>query len=154
MQRAESAPEKFEFRVELMSEFLWFVQFRWFSCITNFPVWANFSGDATRGSSVRTIWVPRGADVRISIGYEHERHVRDNKVAMDLLTRGASNPTSKRLGPTAGKRKGRETEERTSEARTLGNDPQGRQVCSEARDPEGMEAATQESREPAPAGLT
>ena len=48
MQRAESAPENFESRVELMSEFLWFVQFRRFSCITNFPVWANFSVDAKR----------------------------------------------------------------------------------------------------------
>ena len=42
MQSAESAPEKLEFRVELMSEFLWFVQFRWFRCIANFPVWAIF----------------------------------------------------------------------------------------------------------------
>ena len=88
------------------------------------------------------------------MGYGHERLVRDNKVAMDLLAREASNPTSRRLGPTAGKRKGRETEERNSEARTLGDDPHGRQVCSEARDPEGLEAATRESREPAPDGVT
>ena len=54
MQRTESVPEKFEFRVKLVSEFLWFVQFRWFRCIANFPVWANCSGDVTRRSSVRT----------------------------------------------------------------------------------------------------
>ena len=56
MQRTESVPEKFEFRVKLVSEFLWFVQFRWFRCIANFPVWAGFGVD----KSVREVTSKRG----------------------------------------------------------------------------------------------
>ena len=56
MQRTESVPEKFGYRVKLVSEFLWFVQFRWVRCLGNFTVWAGFAVD----KSVREVASKRG----------------------------------------------------------------------------------------------